>query len=52
LREAVSCGLLSVDADRETYTFRHVLTQEAVLNRMLPGEPESCAQFAVPRRVR
>ncbi len=38
LREAVSCGLLSVDADRETYTFRHVLTQEAVLNRMLPGE--------------
>lgn len=38
LRESISCGLLSVGADREHYIFRHVLTQRAVLNRMLPGE--------------
>lgn len=38
LRETVRCGLLTVDGQREEYAFRHVLTQEAVLRRLMPGE--------------
>jgi len=37
LQDAVAAGVLTVDAEREEYTFRHVLTQQAVLARMLPG---------------
>jgi DNA-binding CsgD family transcriptional regulator len=38
LKESVASGLLSVDWQRERYIFRHVLTQEAVLATLLPGE--------------
>lgn len=38
LKQSVSCGLLSLDRQRERYVFRHVLTQEAVLATLLPGE--------------
>ena len=38
VKESVGCGLLSVDGQRERYVFRHVLTQEAVLGTLLPGE--------------
>jgi DNA-binding CsgD family transcriptional regulator len=37
LKESVASGLLSVDRQQD-YVFRHVLTQEAVLARLLPGE--------------
>ncbi|HEY2273662.1 MAG TPA: AAA family ATPase [Jatrophihabitantaceae bacterium] len=36
--QAVHSGLLTVDAAREEYAFRHVLTQEAVRERILPAE--------------
>ncbi len=36
LRQAVESGLLT--RDRETYTFRHALIQEAVYGDLLPGE--------------
>ena len=38
VRQAVGSGLLVVDADREEYAFRHVLTQDAVRQRLLPAE--------------
>lgn len=38
LRQAVGSGIITVDRDRESYAFRHVLTQEAVLGRLMPGE--------------
>ena len=38
LREAVTCGLLTVEPDRDAYVFRHVLTQEAMQRTLLPGE--------------
>jgi DNA-binding CsgD family transcriptional regulator len=38
VKQSVGCGLLSVDATRERYVFRHVLTQDAVLATLLPGE--------------
>ena len=38
VKESVGCGLLSVDRQPERYVFRHVLTQEAVLATLLPGE--------------
>lgn len=38
VRSAVHSGLLTVDADREEYAFRHVLTAEAVRERILPSE--------------
>ncbi|WP_375492152.1 AAA family ATPase [uncultured Jatrophihabitans sp.] len=37
-RDAVRSGLITVDAEREEYTFRHVLTQDAVRQRILPAE--------------
>jgi AAA ATPase domain/TIR domain len=38
VKQGVGCGLLSVDRQRERYVFRHVLTQDAVLATLLPGE--------------
>ncbi len=38
VRQAVESGLLVVDREREQYAFRHVLTQEAVRERILPAE--------------
>jgi predicted ATPase len=38
VKQSVGCGLLTVDATRERYVFRHVLTQDAVLATLLPGE--------------
>lgn len=38
LREGVASGALVVDQEREEYGFRHILTQEAVLHRLLPAE--------------
>ena len=38
LRENIASGLLTVDEHTEEYSFRHVLTREAVLHRLLPGE--------------
>jgi len=38
VKENVACGLLSVDRQQERYVFRHVLTQDAVLATLLPGE--------------
>ena len=38
VKESVGCGLLSVDRQPERYVFRHVLTQEAVLATLLPGD--------------
>jgi DNA-binding CsgD family transcriptional regulator/tRNA A-37 threonylcarbamoyl transferase component Bud32 len=38
VEQCVTCGLLSVDGQRERYVFRHVLTQDAVLATLLPGE--------------
>ena len=38
LREAVAHQLLTQDADRESYAFRHALLAEAILADLLPGE--------------
>jgi DNA-binding CsgD family transcriptional regulator/tetratricopeptide (TPR) repeat protein len=38
LREAVENHVLTVDDNGRGYTFRHVLTREAVYDEMLPGE--------------
>ena len=38
LREAVAAGVLVADRDREEYSFRHVLMQEAVVGHLLPGD--------------
>jgi DNA-binding CsgD family transcriptional regulator len=38
VKDNVACGLLSVDLQQERYVFRHVLTQDAVLATLLPGE--------------
>jgi predicted ATPase len=38
VKQSVGRGLLSVDRQRERYVFRHVLTQDAVLATLLPGE--------------
>ena len=37
-RDAVRSGLITVEPDREEYAFRHVLTQDAVRQRILPAE--------------
>ena len=38
LREAVAHQLLTQDADRESYAFRHALLAETILADLLPGE--------------
>lgn len=38
LGEAITARILVVDADSDTYTFRHALLQEAVYGDLLPGE--------------
>jgi DNA-binding CsgD family transcriptional regulator len=38
IEQSIACGLLIVDRQRERYIFRHVLTQDAVLATLLPGE--------------
>jgi DNA-binding NarL/FixJ family response regulator len=38
LREAITARILVVDADSDTYAFRHALLQEAVYGDLLPGE--------------
>lgn len=38
LRENVDSGILTIDPQTHEYRFRHVLTQEALLRRVLPGE--------------
>ncbi|MBE7189793.1 MAG: AAA family ATPase, partial [Jatrophihabitans endophyticus] len=37
-RDAVASGLILVDPEREEYAFRHVLTQDAVRQRILPAD--------------
>ncbi len=38
LRENVDSGILTADPQTQEYRFRHVLAQEALLRRLLPGE--------------
>jgi DNA-binding NarL/FixJ family response regulator len=38
LREAITARILVIDADSDTYAFRHALLQEAVYGDLLPGE--------------